>query len=144
MGNGTVSKNSYLLRLWSSCFSVAMLISLCAASCQKPAQSVSNEPRLAVLPKEITNLSAILDSIPCQFDDRAVVTTIPDTEGVVAMSVGVFILKGDGFRYLPCNLPEALQKEGVKVKFSGNTRAIKPNERWAAQPFKLTHIEQLK
>jgi uncharacterized lipoprotein YmbA len=69
--------------------------------------------------------------------------------------IGTILLKGDiwvisvsngaeAVEYCPVNLPQNLQKSGLIVKFSGNTKEIAPNERWAAIPIVLSQIKAVR
>lgn len=75
--------------------------------------------------------------------DRKDVSKEEDVTGAVILVADQYILLSDdgNSRYLACNMPEAFQKEGLKVKFSLVVKEIFPTERLMATPAYLTKIE---
>ena len=76
----------------------------------------------------------------CRFNDRATVETVRQLKATVQSSVNTWVLMGKGFRYLPCNLPQELARQGVQVVFSGEVKQINPAERLVGTPFKLSEV----
>lgn len=55
---------------------------------------------------------------------------------------GQFLIttNGGNSRYIPCDLPNKMKKDGMLVRFSGEVLEIFPNERLIATPFRLRNI----
>lgn len=102
------------------------------------------------LRQTVSQASSIeLGQLPCDFDSRK-------TTGYVKEEVG-YIMPGPGhsdanpfylidvparsMRYTACNMPEAVKRAGMMIRFSGEEKEIFANERWAGSPFKLTSID---
>jgi len=79
------------------------------------------------------------------FPEREIVKTLELQKGAIKEVVkGIFAIvpeEGSG-RYQACNMDTDLCVEGLKVKFCGIEKATLPNERRAASPFVLGHIEK--
>lgn len=80
------------------------------------------------------------------FPDRPVVRTITNQPAVVVDGGTDFYLIEQGtidLRLLPCNLPEAFQKNGLRVAISGRVKAIPEGPRpCCAGIMALTSISQ--
>ena len=75
------------------------------------------------------------------YTDRKTVSAVNNKEGEIFLIDNVNF----GIRYagnskplLPCNLPATLQKEGIKIVFSGAVKEAMPTELWAGELFVLT------
>ena len=79
------------------------------------------------------------------YSDRATIEKITDLEGEVmqadAISLGIHC-EGEYPILLPCNLPEAYQQTGLKVRFSGCVKDVGSSELLAGQPFVLTQLQK--
>lgn len=82
-------------------------------------------------------------SLPGCLQDRATMQVLTDQEGTLESEAGLLLINvsSSGELLAPCNLPNTYQ-ENDRVIFSGNKKEILPNERWAGQPFELTHIRK--
>lgn len=78
----------------------------------------------------------------CSFDDRKAVEIIIGLEGKIIRKTQSIYLIGtqNGTKYYPCNLPESLKKEGVKVFFCGKKKKEKPTEKVIANLLKITSL----
>ncbi len=96
---------------------------------------------LGLIGKKVENRSK------CAFDDRKTVETVENKVGTVRRihdELYIIISEDNRSRFAPCNLPDKLKKEGLKIRFSGDIKEIYPNERWAATLFKLTDYKAVK
>ena len=140
----TTYNSLFVSKLGTKVKLICILTLLCVAfgACRKNSQTTNltslndKEVEITAQPKvQIIDLTSY-----CRFDDRRVVRKVSDLEGIIEVSMEEYVLVDKAFRFLPCNLPDSLQIKGTKVVFSGEERAVKPNERWIASPFKLTQI----
>jgi len=77
--------------------------------------------------------------------DRKTVSNISNNAGEIFMIDNVnFGIRSSAAAQplMPCNLPEKLQKPGIKIIFSGAVKETKLEELWAGQPFVLTSISE--
>jgi len=75
---------------------------------------------------------------------RKTLYTLEDKEGeVIALDNANFGIRplGSNAVLLPLNLNASFQKEGTKIKFSGQVKETDLTEFWAAQPILLTKVE---
>jgi hypothetical protein len=79
------------------------------------------------------------------YTDRKTTGTIRGIEGEVMLldpvSFGIHC-SGAHPILMPCNLPDAYQQTGLKVRFSGVVKEIFANESMTATPFVLESIER--
>ena len=90
---------------------------------------------LGLIGKEVRNSSK------CAFDSRKTVDTLEKQVGTVRRihdKLYIIVSEDNRSQFAPCNLPDKLKKEGLKIIYSGDIKEIYPNERWAATLFKLT------
>jgi hypothetical protein len=73
---------------------------------------------------------------------RKVDQTIEDVNASIVKIGDKYVIatNGGNSRYLPCEIPGRLKKEGLLVRFSGEVLEIFPNERLIATPFRLKNI----
>ena len=77
------------------------------------------------------------------FEGRAVTKEVTDVEVKMTEVMDMFMFTHDNMRWQACEVPVAFQKEGMMVKVSGQVLEIKPNERRAGTPFKITALTKM-
>jgi len=77
------------------------------------------------------------------FSDRAVTKEVTDKEVSMTKVMNMFMFSYDSTRWQACEVPTEYQKEGMKVKVSGQVLEIRPNERRAGTPFNITSIKKI-
>ncbi|MEB3220166.1 MAG: hypothetical protein VKN72_28575 [Nostocales cyanobacterium 94392] len=80
----------------------------------------------------------------CAFDNRKTVETVKNQVGTIKRlheTLYIIVSEDNPSRFAPCNLPEKLKQDGLKIRFNGEVKEIYPNERWAATLFKLTDYQ---
>ena len=80
------------------------------------------------------------------FTDRKDLSIFSDLEGEIFqmdnVNFGIRSMGENEASLLPCNLPQRLQKAGLKIIFSGKVKETRLEELWAGQPFVLTAIRE--
>ncbi len=80
------------------------------------------------------------------YTDRKTVKRIENKEGEVYLidnvNFGIRSQDKEAVPLLPCNLPQPLQRAGIKIIFSGLIKETGLAEFWAAQPFVLTSVRE--
>lgn len=76
------------------------------------------------------------------YADRAVEEQVTNTLGITLKWQDIWLLESEdkNYRWQPCDLPSQLQKDGLKVVFSGEIMRIFPGERRVATPIQLKLI----
>lgn len=77
------------------------------------------------------------------FKDRAMTKEVNDQEASMIKMMDKYFFTFENTRWQPCSVPAEFQKEGMKVKVSGEVLEIRPNERRAGTPFKITSLEAM-
>lgn len=88
----------------------------------------------------------------CDFDNRKTTEVMLERNGVVKMinspsepDVPMFLIQlpGEAQRFVACNMPDAIKKDGMKIIFDGEVKEINPEEKWIATPMKLIKIHDM-
>lgn len=77
------------------------------------------------------------------FKDRATRNQVTDQEASMVLVMDYYMFTFENTRWQPCFVPEEYQVEGLKVKVSGELLEIKPGERRAGSPFKITKLSKI-
>ena len=122
-----------------------LIISLFTLSVMACSQKKSIQP-------DVTSADAVTNEVKTQaevnyendcFKDRATTKEVSDQEASMTNIMDKFMFKFENTRWEPCSVPAEFQKEGMKVKVSGEVLEIRPNERRAGTPFKITSLEKM-
>ncbi len=92
------------------------------------------------------NFSDITLPVEDCYPDRETIAILHTENGQVTKMDNInYAIKyrGEYKVLLPCNLPKALQTEGLHIRFAGEVKQAGPDEMWAAQPFVLTSCKVL-
>ena len=123
---------------------MGMIGLLLAVMCSCESEMQEQYTYVGMQPVEVQEDSII--TLPCSFDSRNTIGQIKEEKGVITRfspedeTYFITPTNPDLPRLSPCNLPAEFQQDGLQVTFSGEIKEVYPNERWAAQPFKLHKI----
>lgn len=77
------------------------------------------------------------------FEGRSVTKEVTEQEAEMVMIMNQYMFTFENTRWQPCAVPAEFQKEGMKVKVSGQVLEIKANERRAGTPFYITSLMKM-
>ena len=122
-----------------------LIISLFTLSVMSCSQKKSIQPDVTsaeAVTKDVQTQAEVTYENDC-FEDRAVTKEVSDQEASMINIMDQFMFTFESTRWQPCSVPAEFQKEGMKVKVSGEVLEIRPNERRAGTPFKITSLEKM-
>jgi hypothetical protein len=135
--------------------SVSILVSCSNKSTAPLGQEELKQPSIGDdIPSEVA--TSVFDKAPITTKDapqlgdleedchgkRRVSQTLEEVNASILKIADIFVISTNGgnSRYLPCDLPSKLKKDGILVRFSGEVLEIFPNERLIATPFRIKNI----
>lgn len=77
------------------------------------------------------------------YEDRSTTKEVEGQEATMVFVMNMYMFAFENTRWQACAVPEEFHVEGMKVLVSGEVLEIKPNERRAGTPFKITKIEKI-
>lgn len=117
------------------------LIASCFLSCSQKKNIASAAPDISsnTKPEMLTNKN--YDNT-C-FEDRSMTKEVDGQIATIINVMDMYMFSFESTRWQACSVPEEFQVEGMKVKVSGEVLEIRPNERRAGTPFKITKLEKM-
>jgi hypothetical protein len=77
------------------------------------------------------------------YNERKLERVVTDLSAKIEIFGDEYLIATDDARYMPCEVPTAFRKNGIKIIFSGEVKEVYPHERWAGLPLHLTKIRSV-